>query len=441
MQFLDFSPPTSPTLGQQVDALQKGLGRAVQWAQAGCLADEPLLDACLHDKRFDMLFEDNRGEWLWNIINAVGAVTRFREPILVALRSVTIERDAYQLCELALHYATTGDREFEAQLYKFVEQRPFAEHYPSIGEGQLFELGGEEALLFIARIRGMLLNGRNWEWDDSAITDRAIEKFGVERVSTLLNDSTDPAINRFEAAWRQSMNQPSESQPQSYVERMRAISAAEIIKAAETKDRRYPGWGNCADESDLDMVLNYLWIVREPKVIANLLKVFSNRPLAHFDTRLLELCRHGNDDVQREALNVLEQNTHPLIRDFALKELQERTLNRSVVGLFAANFMDGDEQRLLDLVELPEDAWERHGVLIELLHVLEENPNADSSQLGLIIYFQTPCELCRLRAVEQLREDGVVPEWLIRECRNDSGEDCRALVAEESAEQGGQCTN
>ena len=64
MEFLDFSPPPIPTRIQQQDALQKGVGRAVTWAERGQLDLDVLLEACLHDQRFDRQCEANRGEWL-----------------------------------------------------------------------------------------------------------------------------------------------------------------------------------------------------------------------------------------------------------------------------------------------------------------------------------------------------------------------------------------
>jgi hypothetical protein len=86
VKFGDYSPPSSPSLDQQRDALQKGLGRAMQWALNGCLDDEPLMEACLGDQRFDMQVEDSRGNWLWRMIQAVGATARFRVPILHVFR-------------------------------------------------------------------------------------------------------------------------------------------------------------------------------------------------------------------------------------------------------------------------------------------------------------------------------------------------------------------
>ena len=67
----------------------------MQWATAGVLAAEPLLDACLHDQRFDRQFEDNRGEWLWKLISLTDSALQFRDPLFNALRTVNDEQDAY----------------------------------------------------------------------------------------------------------------------------------------------------------------------------------------------------------------------------------------------------------------------------------------------------------------------------------------------------------
>ncbi len=431
MRVTDFSPQFPPSLAQQREALQQGLGRAMQWALAGHLADEPLLDACLHDKRYDPQCEDNRGEWLWNIMNSAGAVERLREPILESLRCVTAERDAYQLCELGFHYAKKGDGAFKTSLYEFVEKRSVPD-CPWIGEGQLLELGGEGAFQRIAHIRGNALAKRDWDWDDAAVTERAVEKLGEQRVSDILSSTGDAAVRRFATGWRKHSSRSREPQRPSHAERMRAITVGEILTAAKADNPRsaqlsFRGWGMRADERDLEVVLQQLWASSEPRVIANLLKVFSNRPLPRFDARLIELCRHDDPEVQRWAINALEVNNHPRIRAFALAELRERTLAKSIVGLFINNYSEGDEHQLLELLELPDEPDSRHNMLMETLEMLEKNPNANCSQLGLIAYAQTPCELCRYRAVELLAGRSIAPKWLIHECRHDSFEDSREL--------------
>lgn len=430
MQFLDFSPPTSPTLEEQRDALQKGLGRAVKWAAAGVLAEEPLLNACLHDQRFDSECEDNRGEWLWTIITTLGVAERFRNPILDALQSVSVEQDAWQLCELGFHFARSGDDEFRTQLYELVGRRRFP-NSPEIGEGQLLTLDGEQALLFIARLRAANLVNHDWEWHDSAFVDRAVDDFGEARVRELLTASVDPEIGRFAAGWVASVNRIVDqgSPRQTHMPRMQAISAREVIEAVYSNDKCFwlLGWGRHADEASLEQVLERLWIEQNPAVIVKLLRTFKRRPLPVFDPRLIELVCHFDSDVRRWAFGALGQNSHPLVRAFALAELRKPTLESPIVGLLIKNFEQGDEQRLLEHVELPVDAGYGHWMLMDLIKLLEENESADCSKLGQIVYFHTPCSNCRFFAARLLFKRGNVPAWLADECRTDSEKDSQKL--------------
>ena len=180
MDFADYAPVAAPSLKQQRDALRKGLGRAMQWASTGHLDDTFLLDACVRDQRFDMDVEESRGDWLWRIVQAVNAKARFREPILATLRKLSEGHDASQLCELAFHYAKSGDEAFRSQLYEIVKQKPFADR-PWLGEVQILNLDAEKGFLFAGRVRGAQLANRQWEWDDRSFVDTAIERFGRER--------------------------------------------------------------------------------------------------------------------------------------------------------------------------------------------------------------------------------------------------------------------
>ena len=430
MQFLDFSPPAIPTLDQQRDALRKGLGRATQWAAAGLLAKEALLEACLEDQRFDRHFEDNRAGWLWKIMTISGVISQLRDPILDAFRSTNDELDACQFVELALQFALNGDEGFRQQLYDFVGQRQIAES-PSIGERQLLRLDGEAALLFLTRIRGRHLGSHNWEWDDFAIVDTATANFGESRVRELLEASDEPEIRRFVSVWRAHTKLPMDrdDQWQTHVQKMKTLSAYDVIVAAQGGEQPnwLRGWGAQADEKDLEAVRNVLSTEQDPVVIATLLRVFANRAMPTFDSRLIELCQHSDDVVRRWAFNALEQNSHPLVREFALQELSHPNMDRPVVSLLIKNFEKGDEQRLLDQVELPGDPCLRHWILMDVIHVLEQNEAADRLKLGQISYFHTPCQECRFYSARLLFDRGDVPAWIAEECGSDANDACHAL--------------
>ena len=219
MKFCDLSPPTVPSLDEQRDALRKGLGRAMQWALRGQLADEPLLEACLQDGRFDRETADPRGEWLWKMIQAIGATERFREPILQALHELSDEDNAHQLCQLARHYAENGDETFRKRLYEIVEQKPIKD-MPWIGEEELVALDGESAFVFAVRLRGQELPTRDWEWDDDRLIEVAIECFGEDRVTQLISDSSDEAIRRFYQGWLREQKRRADEHPLRHVERL-----------------------------------------------------------------------------------------------------------------------------------------------------------------------------------------------------------------------------
>lgn len=429
MQFLDFSPPSSPTVEQQGDDLKKGLGRCVGWAERGALADGPLLDACLHDKRFDWQTEGRRSDWLWSLIALTGAETRCEQPILEALQRTTTD-DLDQLCGLAAHYAKRGSAEFTRRLYEIVEEKPVA-FRPYVGEEDLIDVAGEEALLFIARVRGRRLEHEPWDWDQAEVVRIAIEKLGEERLRALLSDSSEPSVRRFAAAWQESLAAP--PAPQASIRRAPDSEIEQILSSARTMDALggpFRGFGMRATEADLQRILEVLWAATEPKEIANLLKVFSHRPLPEFDPRLIAFCDHGDERVRRWAFNAVTRNSHPLVRDFAIEQLHRPTLEFPAIALFVRNYRPGDERQLLTVAELPQDEWWLHYCLMDVLNFLENNPEADSSQLGLIAYFHTPCAMCRSRAIERLVEERVAPDWLLAECQNDCDEDCRELAAD-----------
>ncbi|HBI43364.1 MAG TPA: hypothetical protein DDY78_10990 [Planctomycetales bacterium] len=431
MKFVDYAPPASPSLEQQRDALQKGLGRAMQWALVGQLNDEPLLEACLQDQRHDSQLEACRGDWLWEIVRTVGATDRFRVPILHALYELSDDGSADQLCGLARCYGATGDEPFRTRLYEIVEQKPFPCQCPSLGEEEIIALDGEQAFLFAAKMRGRSL-AKPEEWDDGSLGHFAVERFGEERVSALLDGSSDAEITRFRECWRRiELHWTEQRRNGSQEGRMAATSVTKIIQEAEGESMCYwfMGWGKNASEADLLIVLQRLWTEQDPKVIVKLLRVFSGRALPEFDARFFDLCRHGDEEIRRRAFHALERNTLPLIREFALNELQRGMPDESVVGLFINNYGQGDEQRILEAMVLPDDVCLLHWLFYDVVEILEKNPKADCSQLGLVCYVVTPCGNCRFRSARLLLKQQAAPQWLMEECRHDSGKECRELFA------------
>src|SRR5262249_25546275 len=149
-------------------------------------------------------------------------------------------------------------------------------------------------------------------------------------------------------------------------------------------------------------VADHLFSTNDSKLQTLLLRVFGAAALLIFDSRLIGLCQSEDDSIQRHAFNALAQNAHPEIRAFALKEMQEKVDDAWIAELFVKNYEPRDEDLLLNSLVLPDDPWELHWLLSDLLKVLEANELADVSKLALIVYGSTPCEVCRFHAIKLL---------------------------------------
>ena len=405
----------------------------MQWAMTGQLDEATLLDACLHDLRYDAQCEESRGTWLWQIIQACHAATRFRPAIIEAMQNLTDERTTQQLCELALHYASAGDEAFRSRLYQIVEVRPF-DDIPWLVEWPILHLDGEQGFLFAARIRGQQLVKREWEWDDQYLLDVAVELLGEGRVNEMLQTSTDGTLKHYRDVWLQKKSelQHDANPRQAQAERMRQIPISEIISAAESA-ANYPyfrGWGMSANESDLETVFQHLLSSHEPRMITNYLKVFSKREFPRIVPEIVNFCRHSDDEVRRRAIASLENTSHPLVRQLAEDELQQGMPDGRALGLFIKNYQQGDERRILEALEPPVDECQLHWELMDVVKILENNPQADCSQLGIVVYALTPCGNCRRDAARVLHTRKAAPAWLTEECRHDCDEDCRALAGQ-----------
>jgi hypothetical protein len=426
--FGDYAPPHSPTPGQQRDALRKGLGRAMLWALSGRLETGLLLSACLENQVFDPQCEGSRVDWLWGLIETTGAIARFKEPLLNALVNLTDDRNAIQLCELAKMYAKAGYDGFRDRLYKIVESKPFSA-MPWLGEDELLQVEAAKGFIFAARLRGKSLVIREWDWDDRSLFEKAEARFGKKQVQDLLEANSGDDIIRFCAAWHGEEQKKKEDTPRvSYEKRMQGTSVSEIISAAESKTPAaglFMGWGKHADPGDLRLVLQRLWLADNPVVIANYLTVFFHRALPDFDPRLIEFCGHSDENVRRRAFRVLSKNTSPLIRAYALRELDNGLHVRSSISLFISNYKPGDEERVLDALLLSADQDELHWLLMDIKKILENNPDADPSRLGVIVYACTPCQNCRFDALKLLRSQNAVPPWMMDEIRFDANDECR----------------
>ena len=92
-------------------ALKKGLGRAARHVSLYGMDDvvDLVLDACLHDQRYDAQAEPDRVGWLFPMFAESDQYPIFQEAILKHAKMETKTWDALQLLGLAKEMAARGD--------------------------------------------------------------------------------------------------------------------------------------------------------------------------------------------------------------------------------------------------------------------------------------------------------------------------------------------
>lgn len=424
MNFTTPEPAISPTPEEQRDALQKGLGRAMLWARDGKLSLESLKDAVREDLRYDRHCEPARGDWLWKLMTEMNCQEGLKDFVFDLLTAAPAEYFSSQLFQLGYHYASSGDSKFRDLLYEKVQSAD-GDCY---GEKDLIRLDGEAGLLFLLGRYSKSLNEEASAAYVEYILDCAMEMLGEGRVNEALARNTELSIQKLIQHY-----ELEKESPKSYVAPERATVAEVIDESRKEKPLRSISltWGIRASAEELQEVLPALFETTRAESLVFLLNLFRHQPLDVFDSRLLEYCRHEDINVRQMGCRAVSRNSHLSIRQLAISMLTSGGDLENAAELLIHNYQPGDEIRLLEAFDPASEADDRHAILVAIRNVLEENPEADASRLGLVIYASTSCAVCRSGAAEILKQRQVVPEWLISEIRYDSYEACRTVFEED----------
>jgi hypothetical protein len=424
--------PETSSSDDLTNALQKGFGRAYLWAAQGKASADCILAACLNDYRFDRQVEDARGDWLWQILSAASMAQRLSAEVLAALLRIEESDAGPQLCQLARHYALAGDDRFQSELRRIVEDRPCQDD-DLLGVEELVRLEGSDGFVRAVRRHGFELLSREWEWFDGDLAYIGIRWLGEEFAISLLDShaTADANIRRFTESWQLDRRIRAAHKPVPYRERVGEYSKDEIIAAAEATDKtstRFRGWGRFATDTDLNIIYERMLATTNVESLRRYARVFATRPWPGFDVRFLQLCLHDDENLRRLAGFAVANNRHPAVRRFALEHLKIPLHQENSINMLVANYESGDEEIVLDSLQLPEDACHLHRMLMGLRNLVEENETARCEAAVELVYENTPCSECRRAIVKLLAERVGLPEMMSAECQFDVDPDTRSLA-------------
>src|SRR5437764_842515 len=141
-------PPLPDNPDSLHKALSKGLGRAVLALRQMDSAEfrETVLHACTYDLRYDRQCESERGQYLFDVIQATRESQYYRNHLLEFLKSTEEDADTWQAFEI-LRYFADCDSQVRNELYTYFDRDSAGNE---IEGAELIALDGLEAFVYVS---------------------------------------------------------------------------------------------------------------------------------------------------------------------------------------------------------------------------------------------------------------------------------------------------
>jgi len=343
-----------------------------------------------------------------------------------------------QLCDFAEFYARRGVDDARKALYRVLEKSPDASA-PWLAEEQIVRLEGIKGFLMIAERRGAAIRSGEDVSDLPLLATEVERTHGAEVVENALADAAihnqDILAYRVRLlAEREEWERALSALPQKRSDRLRAIPVDQVLTAIDVghPSVRIPdlvGWGRYASENSLREAASRMFKERDPKKIANYLRIFNRAPLPDFDDRMIGLTSHIDSEVRRRAMSALAENRAPAVRALALHRLAAGHADGDTIALLMHNYEPNDYHLLESTLVPSEDVNAMHSLCWGLENVFRENKTPDCVVPMRFAYAHTPCSNCRERFLARLLEFDKAPSEMLEECRFDAKTDIRELVA------------
>ncbi len=408
------------TREQFADALRKGHGRALahvrEHGDAG--VEDLLLEACVRNLSYDPQCEDSRSGWLMQMLAAVPDATTYYATILSAFAETDRHYDAAQMAGMVRRMAENDVSGARAALYAKFDRQQFDEWAIA---PHLVMLDGAEGLLHVARGLGRRLatDSEFWLADTRGWFE---EELGPGPTAAILDEAadTDEDVRRFrDASTHREDGPPSDPRPR--------LSLDEFLAVVSEGKRHYRGWarrfGRRATGDEMARLLELVEREGDPVRLASMLMAFVE-PLPAGPQPLLRFARSDVAGVRDAAIEALALYADPAVAAVS----REMLAAGSVEGarLLALNYDQQQFDQLVGLLPRTGDAFQIHGLGIDVLEVCGNRPEAAA---GLIwMYEASPCSFCRNSAVSDLVEIDRLPPDIAAECRDDCSDETRELV-------------
>jgi len=420
--------------------LNAGTGRAVRMlARRADIPRETLLAACLHYTAFDPATEGDRSRYLFRVLQATGDLPVYRDAILSSLTETGAHRyDLAQRFALAACFARRGDAVARQAIYDAFLANAFHLWNPRdgsvVGAVEIVALDGWQGFLVVAGCLGALGKTHEHIWFTDGLLIQLERQSGAQESATALIPVMQAQKNiaafiaeaqahRHVVATARAITQT--DTPLSYAQLRTFIMQSD----GRTLRRSLARWGADATVDDLTVAARDLASVTDLGHARAYASLFAQRPFPADPAPLIALAQSEDTTAAQAALVALAHVAHPAVRALALELLDDPVRRVMAVDLLAPNYLPGDENRILALLNEDVSPHTWHWLGYGALAVFAAHPDANASVLHCI-YEHTPCSHCRYRAVALLQDRGQLSDAMVDECRHDAHAGTRALAAQ-----------
>ena len=185
-------------------------------------------------------------------------------------------------------------------------------------------------------------------------------------------------------------------------------------------------------EADKDTILYYVHAYIEQsdfEARVEALTAFSRCPYPEDPLPIIEDTKSGCEKLKEMAWQALENIRHPMVREYALQNLQNDS--ETVLPVFIKNYQEQDATLLESIVKSInvdfDDTTGWHSVHLDVLGMIDDGLKAPATLIQHI-YETTYCSCCREHAFLQMRKRRMLTNEILQECLLDSNDDIRTYA-------------
>lgn len=414
------------------EQINKGLGSVILYLKDNQIKShkyyKAILYACTHNTCYDPQCENERSQYLWEIMKLTSDFDNLQHDVLDNLFFAK-DWDLLQIYRIAKLSALNGNLVAFEQMKKAFK---YDESWNSfLGAEEIIEVDGIQGLFFVTEVIGMKLFSDEEYIETNSILEFTYDILGKDYVLNELEKASKSNI--YIKTYINSVNQLL-AEREDYYKNRQEYSYKQIKQIINGEINTHKivlmNWGKSASEDELIKISNeFLKEIDKEKLIAYLW-IFRKRMFPLKCEKILELAKSKNKEISYSAISALSNISDKQIHDLATKIILKKSNDYDFLDLFIKNYAEDDYILLESVFFEKHNKYTFHGMGMSLLDIYEANKTPFCLNMMVELYRNSRCSHCRQRCIKILLEINIIPDWILTEAEYDCNLDIREMITD-----------